>query len=115
MVSLTEKTKKCPRCSTWFPATKECFGRDARRPDGLRSWCRQCERKDSQFRKLRDRVPESLCSRRDESIQPIIDMRVEFYAECYAKFPKGTVEEFSLEFMKKHALMVGTSRVDCLL
>lgn len=32
--------RRCPRCETDKASTE--FGKDASRPDGLRSWCRAC-------------------------------------------------------------------------
>jgi 5-methylcytosine-specific restriction endonuclease McrA len=37
-------TKICPRCGLEKPATTEHFGRDSKRPSGLRPWCNACRK-----------------------------------------------------------------------
>jgi 5-methylcytosine-specific restriction endonuclease McrA len=54
IVPVAEGMKRCSKCGQEKPADLEHFARERRRPSGLFSWCRDCQRADAKQRRLDD-------------------------------------------------------------
>ena len=83
--------KRCTKCGEWKPATAEFFNRDKTKKGGLRTQCRECQRKYRQ--KNKDKIAEW----QREYYEKNKDKRREYYEKN-----KERVAEWKREYREKN-------------